>query len=819
MSRVLRATHNPVKSRIPYVVTFYSGTYFETRRHDSKGDTIDLHGFSGTLTPYRIVTQYVDQVSWSFSTVSPYETMSLTLVLPLEEAVTVFPGEYIDLKEKVKITPGFWVTVHEAKSSNISVLGDLQEVAGRMLCWGRVDSVNVSTYSDQQNGSITTNVSLSASSWIHFLDENAFFATEADSDTFQERPLTQETTRHGRAMFWDKFNNAAIKESEFNKFVSGFRATTNIPKDQDERHSFYQYNDSGDASEFFDYEAYLQSCLGKAVSSLYHAFAQDVYLPFSVSQLNPRIGGMTNFGEFVPVLYGTRGAYVLSTHDERAEHEAKGIQNDSVIALTVNRHSKKDTLMFAGSTADNSYSFNETDRSLVDLSRFGNHAAPPLGVSSSFLIKDFDGGVWTWMNSTFGIDPNVVEMFPTLIEVDTKHYLDRHKEAFRNFYMRKTKEKTPLLDAQGNEIPGQYQKDADGNFIMTTFREPENDPIKHKTARFAENNDGVMIVKRKEKDLKYIVKNADRRPRMLTEFTNPTGGTSIMVPVILYRMKPIYDPNIFSVGFNSHMMNEAVRGHNGDMNKPDWADEVTVSYADHVAGDDTVKSVFTANRFPHFCLMRGSPSDLRGYHIPKGKKGHMLGSSDYGGVHTTQPITSMKHRKTIQKVTSLNFSVSENDRVNMVSVRSPAAASTNLQFGYGFSNIRRPIMNPQSIADYGIRRQEITWNIIYNDHELYHAITEYAFEVFQLQSGHRSSGSFSCELDPEIRAGMFVYVPLGRGTITRQHIVYVEEVSHSIIVDPDGGFIGDTQVTFSQGLTLNGEGIPISNDPQKQPYQ
>ena len=786
-------------TRIPYIVTFYSGTFFETRR-EVNGETIDTFGFPGNV-PSTIVTKYVDQVSWSFSTMSPYETISLTLTIPLEEIPTVFPGEYKTSKGKASITPGFWITVH-AKGT--------EGTPGRMMCWGRVDTLNVSTYSDQQGGSVSTNVSLSASSWVNYLDANSFFATEASSDDFVDRGLTQETTRNGRAIYWEKFDNAAIKESEFNKFVEGFRATSGIPKDEDDRKGFYGYAETGDADKDMDPPYFLQSCLGKAVSDLYHAFARDVYLPFSVASTGHDVP-IKNFGELVPVLYGTRAAYAINTGESPSVHAKKGIRQKQTPATVVNLHDNKlYNVNLSGTAADSVFSFSETDRSLVDLSRFGNHAAPPLGVSGNFLIRDFDGGVWSWMTKTFGIDPNVVEMFPTLIEIDTDHYLDRHEEAFHKLSMVRQEEKSPVLDDKGNEIPGEFN-------TVISF-EDKSEAVQHSPAYLGYTKSGVRIVKRhKKKDVKYIIKDAGTRPAMFTEFENPTGGTSIMVPVILYRMKPTYDPDIYDPGYNSTVHNDLTYAGTADFSNPKWEDETLTAYVD----DDRIQSVFTANRYPHFCLMRGALSYLGESFIEKGQSGHVSGSNNTPGMHTTQPVTTTNNQieVTADKVTSFNFTVSENDRVNMVSVRSPAAASTNLQFGYGFSSIRRPITNPQSIADYGIRRQEITWNIIYADQTMYHAITEYAFDVFQNNSGHRANGSFSCEINPEIRAGMYVFVQMGRGDVSFSYCVYVEEVSHSVIIDPDGGYIGDTQVTFSQASPFYGDNYHAATIPMRQPYQ
>lgn len=784
-------------TRIPYIVTFYSGTFFETHKTDR--DT-DAFGFSGTNASRSIVTKYVDQVSWSFSTMSPYETISLTLTIPLEEIPTVFPGEHLSRKDKVKLTPGFWITVH-AKG--------LEGTPGRMLCWGRVDTLNVSTYSDQQGGSVSTNVSLSASSWVNYLDANSFFATEADSDTFAERPLTQETTRLGRAVYWDKFDNAAIKESEFNKFVEGFRATSNIPKEEEDRNDFYGYdNDYALADRLFHGENFLQSCLGKAVSALYHAFAGDVYLPLSVGKTD-KDTIIRNFGELVPVLYGTRAAFTTNTGNSSTEHPKKGIRQDPVFSLVTNIHDKTVYNSRSGEAVNSSFSFVETDRSLVDLSRFGNHAAPPLGVSGNFLVRDFDGGVWTWMTKTFGIDPNLVEMFPTLIEIDTEHYLDRHKEAFRKLIMVREKTKVPAIDDEGNEIKGKL--------VTQIAYHAESHAVQNSPVAFGKNKDGVFVAKRgKKKDLKYIIKDADTRPAMFTEFGNPTGGTSIMVPVILYRMKPTYPPDIHATGYHSEAINELIEGAHGNPNDPN---SVTLNYAPDPEDRD---SVFTANRYPHFCLMQGQRNALGESFIKKGRSGHIGGSSDATGVHTTQPATLSKHEIIVKadQITSLNFTVSENDRVNMVSVRNPAAASTNLQFGYGYSSIRRPIKNPMSIADYGIRRQEVTWNIIYADQTMYHALTEYAFDVFQNNSGHKTNGSFSCELNPEIRAGMYIKAEAGRGEVSLTYQMYVEEVSHSVIIDPDGGYIGDTQVTFSQGsANYDGTTTTLGMSPMRQPYQ
>lgn len=616
------------KSKVPLRVRFFAANNFSilSKTH---GESEYIYGDKGSLD----VTDYVEQLSWSFSVNAPYETISLMLQAPMSLMIQhVLPNNDLD-----QPTTGFWVVINAV---------DTDGTYGRTLAWGHVDSLNVSMMSDMGAGTIMSMANLTATSWVNYVDRNSFLASEA-------KPFSKTKINYGSAAVndaaKDKFSRTIIDGSEIHSFLKGFKETAEI------------------ASQDLQGADYVNQSLGRGVAGLFHEFAVKIGVPASFfgEEITSKVGddrvfpdfeaSRTSFSELISILYATKQVYEVDT----------SLPNDPM----------------------------PTDPSLLDLSRFGNHGVVPIGGSPNFMITDFEGGIWSWVSRTFGLDPNVVELFPTLIEVDSEELLTKHDEVAKYAQI------DPFLPA----------------LEQTVLPFPKFDAGRDK-----------------------------KKSRML--------------PVILYRLKPITDAGA---------------------NYP----------------------LFDANEHNDLLAEYGLDPRYRGGFAAE----NYAGISYYPASYNLHKVAA-KHRivKKGNEITSFNYVLSNNAITNAVTVRSPAANSSQLQFGYGFSNVRRPVYSGDSVADFGLRRQEVLWNVIYKDLEMYPALAEYFFAVFYNQ-GVRARGSFSCVLDSQIRAGMWVTLRLGdEGEEGVTASVYVEEVEHSITIDGNGGFIGDSQVTFSSGDVFAG---------------
>tara|TARA_B100000575_G_C23141504_1_gene664415 strand:- start:3483 stop:5666 length:2184 start_codon:yes stop_codon:yes gene_type:complete len=726
-------------NKVPYEVVFYAASYLSNEQLGGVGLLPYFNSETKKGENTRDVTAFVDQMSWTFSTTSPYETISLTLAFPLGAFQDVFPGHRES--DAMLAQPGFWVTIRQNMLKG-----------KKLLAWGRVDTLNVSTSADPQTGALMTLASLSASSWVNYVNDNAFFLTEAN---FRELFQGNEGLSQRKAISNLRLDLAAINDGEFEAFTAHFSAISRSGVTNTDSDAFYGKLISGR-------ENLLNSSLGTGVASLWYSFAKKIPLPASFKGVKQydletpvvltlpdgtrgeivRRQDFTNFAEMIPVLYATGAAY---DDFDASDDDRLGEQKDQQVLSIPTR-------------LDDRLRESE-DVSLIDLSRFGNHASVPLGQSGSFLLKEYDGGVFSWMTNTFGLDPNYVEMFPTLIEIDCHHYLDKHKEAFVETYV----DSDEIIQTRkiSNEDPS-ILVTKDGKFLSHTFTSNMN---------------------KEPNVVEYAAKN-ENRPSLFSKYHgNDHIIPRMMVPVIMYRMKPVFEPGRFEPGFDAEAHNDVLIAIGQKPTYPNLSDR-----------DDV--PVFTAEKFPHF----------------------KIGKSE-----SRQKETTSKNRIVLKGdvITSLNFSVSENTRINVFSVRSPSAKATNLQFGLGYSNVRRPVFDRNSVGDYGVRRQEVSWDVIYSDPELYHAIAEYCFEIARQQVEH-VRGSFSCELDPRIRAGMYVTIEVTDNTGLKGQIAgtcYVEEVSHSMSILPTGGFVADTQVSFSQARFVMPSAGSTLKVGDKVPYE
>jgi hypothetical protein len=599
-----------------------SGLPLKVRFFDSSHYSREGSGVVSNLgdTGYADVTEYVSSLSWSFSTTSPYETISLSLEMPFYRTYHVIPT-ILDMPQT-----GFWVTLHEDSGNN--QFGDF----GRLLAWGRVDSLNVSQYADPQTGAKSAQVSLSASSWIHFVNDCQVIMTEAEVLPKTDRKRFPKA-RKAAERLWKAIG---INAGEMASFFKGFEASgfPNLGRKKP-----------------WETGLLIDGGLGKAASSLYHEFAKKVPFP--------------------PALTGKLKGELVDSDD--ASLSFSGITQ----------------FLYATKHAYNT--FNGDDPSLRDLARFGAHSVVPMGTASKLVVQQRQGGAWDFVQSTFGMDPNVVEMFPTLIEVPNQQRpFNAHKDTL---------------------VAGEKYKLGDENC-----------------------------------------------PLIFGSYINAQGFECKMVPVILYRMKPIHDVSVKHPQFVSN-------AHNED------AEQLGDNKVPYRQTNTPAATVLEAGKYPHFAL---HPHDNNQANFP------------------ALEIPA-------NKIFSLNFSLSESQRVTAVSCR-PIMAK-NEKAGVGFNSLRKPVISVGDLSDYGFRYFELNWDIAYSgnqSHFVYQAIAEYAYHLMDRKS-KLGEGSISCDLYPEIRAGMWVSFAFKEMEDPFYGRVYVEEVEHSLQVQDNGGFQAETRISFSMG--------------------
>lgn len=115
----------------------------------------------------REVTDYCKQVSWSYSTQAPYESMNLLLEMPIEAYRN---REVIPLVEHEVPDTGFWVTICED--------------SGPLLSWGRVDTVTLGMNTDMASGGVVCSANITVSSWVWFLEDHSFLVTNFEYDPY-----------------------------------------------------------------------------------------------------------------------------------------------------------------------------------------------------------------------------------------------------------------------------------------------------------------------------------------------------------------------------------------------------------------------------------------------------------------------------------------------------------------------------------------------------------------------------------------------------------------------------------------------------------
>jgi hypothetical protein len=146
------------------------------------------------------------------------------------------------------------------------------------------------------------------------------------------------------------------------------------------------------------------------------------------------------------------------------------------------------------------------------------------------------------------------------------------------------------------------------------------------------------------------------------------------------------------------------------------------------------------------------------------------------------------------EVESFTFQVSENKKANVVATRRPY---DGVSFGYAFSSIKPPELKVERLRGYGIRYQEMGWQIFYNDVTIYHYLNEYLFSLVAMQA--LGTGSFDIDYSPQILAGRYFRFKGEDSDPLRGFTGYVEEVTHSVSMLQSGAFSLGTTLSFSSG--------------------
>lgn len=620
-------------------VIIYDGNHF------SREGAADQRTFNIGENATKDITEYVSSIRWSFLVNSPYEKIDMNLAIPFSDLYHTLPGRS---KTGYQLDTGFWVTVYD---SSFPRDADDKRSKGKLLAWGRVVTLNFTRKADLRSGSVTAMVSLSADSWVNFLDQNNNIATEVSEfpkDRIRKNPKS-------RAAAKSRWKKTSYNEAEIIAFEKGFfSAAIPTPK-------ILGRNDPRNVVRL------QKGSLGYAASRLYHTFAKNTYLPVSMT-------GKVN-GEIV-----------------NSDDPAANVDFSSITQFV---YAPKELVASQGKVSP-------PDPLAADLSRFGRHHAVPLGNGRRLRIDSLQGGIWSNLTRTFGVDPNLVEMFPTLVEIDP-----------------------------------------DSAFV--------NSPDCDKSVR----------------ETSYILDGDDSLPDFFSPYKlveDSEGPNRMMVPAILYRLKPINSGHSYAPGFNTTLHNELAASNNDPKPYPDT--------------NHPTESILHAGRFPHFYFDPAIPTNYSEYIIEVNEN----------------------------EISELTFQISENEKYTAVSIR-PLEAS-NEAAGFGFSLHRKPVMNEGLFADYGFRHYEFNLGLTLSGSssgsvpDMVKALSEYGYALLD-QRGNLGRGYFSCSIRPEIRAGTWVDIEfadvsqkaddrlLGR--------VYVEEVTHSVDVSSVGAVSSMSMVKFSMG--------------------
>lgn len=134
--------------------------------------TVEIHGRKDVDVPGVLdITGYVTDLSWRSMLQSPWETISLTLGLPLQQWLQLLPGQATSVGNIA--TTGFWVVIRSPNSDE-----EMSAVA-----WGRATSVTPRMAVDNATGHIhCQGVHIQCESWLSTLAKSRLiFAVSANA--------------------------------------------------------------------------------------------------------------------------------------------------------------------------------------------------------------------------------------------------------------------------------------------------------------------------------------------------------------------------------------------------------------------------------------------------------------------------------------------------------------------------------------------------------------------------------------------------------------------------------------------------------------
>jgi hypothetical protein len=676
----------------PLRVTFFDGAHFSLYDHKTKKLDSSL-GDSGN----KDVTEFIQEVRWTFSTKSPYEQINITMNLPVGELLTTLPSS------RKKITTGFWVTIH-SEDSKVDT-----EKFGKLLCWGRVSTLNLSRRADQRTGAVTAKVSLTADSWVHYLDQNMQILTENSKNpdsSIVEYPnksgfkVGTSRVRDVQNAVKQKWKDVTITGTEYVNFKEGLR-TSSLGEGDD---FFGEDKEDIGVSEYAYGDVLVNSSLGKSAASVYHKFAKNTFLPPSLQKdLNGKLktDNKINFSNLIAFVFDGK-SYLHST--------------DTITSVAAN-----------------------------DLSRFGFHDSIPMGTGSKLIIDHKSGfGIWTAIRRSYDLDPNLVEMFPTLIEVAVDE--QSIKMPGHNLFARKDA-KDYIFYAQNTALPGSE------SFKFMQESNPSDSTLEDIPFIF-----GVYRAKVEGSPKRKGLKD-DTGESYISEFEGETIPKR-MIPVIMYRLKPTNSPAAVHSGFITNYHNQQYVENYGDGFLP---------YTPAGYGQN-YQTLAAAGKFPHF-----SRTNLVNQYFEQ------------------SPYQIKSHE-------IVEFSASLSDNKRIVATCVSTQATERLPAGLGFSSLRELVIDAPGFMDYGFRFYEFNFglnvgsDLVKGNFNIIRALNEYGSYLLKREA-EGLMGKLTLNIRPEIRAGMWLTVEFEEeGSVAA---MYVEGVTHFMRVAANGTVNSLTEVNFS----------------------
>lgn len=333
----------------------------------------------------REVTDYCKQVSWSYSTQAPYESMNLLLEMPIEAYRN---REVIPLVEHEVPDTGFWVTICED--------------SGPLLSWGRVDTVTLGMNTDMASGGVVCSANITVSSWVWFLEDHSFLVTNFEYDA------TSLAIQYST-------NKALLPRSEVPESLRGTEAGEALSAISDITTGLLIGSDPLKAPDFSDPKKYA-SVLEQALyynkylinGDEFHQLTEGIFK--SLKHQNADLNQIKLSTEALRIIFKTFAGRVSLPKSLGGGNIAKQVP---IIPGNVSKVTSKPA------------------HSSEDLAKFGYASSVPPGYTPNYFLVP-ESGTWSAISSTFIFDNNYMELFPTLIMVSADEGKERQLLAQRD---------------------------------------------------------------------------------------------------------------------------------------------------------------------------------------------------------------------------------------------------------------------------------------------------------------------------------------------------------------------------------------------------